>query len=284
MRACYVPLLALLASTAHAQTVNTVQDGAWNAPGTWSCNCVPGATASVVVMHSVQLLGDLTLTGPQLQVTSTGEITTSFPVTLTLSGVCIIEGHVFISGWVNNIGLLDITGLFEVAGDFTSDGQVLIDGGTLIVEGDFTNYSTITGDGSICVGDSTVNQGTISGPLDLCDQSPTVSSPPFLDENTGEVENTVTFCTNSACVVGIADHFASAISIAPNPANESVQLVGLATGDLISVIDATGRTCMLKRSTSDRTHMDVSALSVGSYRIRVGPGTGVRVLPLLIVR
>ncbi len=284
MRVQYAFVLAILASTAQAQTVNTVQNGAWSAPATWSCNCVPVSTASLVVMHSVELLGDLTITNPQVQVTSTGEITTSFPVTLTLNGVFIMEGHVFISGWVYNYSLLDVTGLFEVAGDFISDGQVQMDGGTLIVEGGLTNYSSITGDGSICVVDSTVNHGSITGPLDFCDQSPTVGTPPFLDVNTGTVGSAVTFCTNSSCITGIADHAVQVIALAPNPASDRMTIFGTVAGDAITVVDASGRQGLRMKATADRTELDLAAMANGAYRVIVRSRAAVRALPLIIAR
>lgn len=273
---------AILAS---AQTVNTVQNGDWFAASTWSCNCIPAASSSPVIMHSVTLNSDLFFSFPQTQVTSTGEITTPFPVNVMFGGVFIMEGHVFIAGTVSNAGgTLDIVGFFEVAGNFSNNGDLVMDGGVLQVEGNFINLASVDGTGSICVIDSTTNEGDISGTVDICDASPTVFTAPFIDENTGTIAGTVTYCSNSACATGIMDGSLARISLGPNPANDRVQLHGLLAGSTYLIIDATGRTCTLGSASSDRTEVDVTALASGAYRVQVRTADGSRTLPFLIVR
>ncbi|MBK8499551.1 MAG: T9SS type A sorting domain-containing protein [Flavobacteriales bacterium] len=278
--------LAFIASTifASAQTVNTVQNGNWDAPSTWSCNCVPAPSSSLVIMHSVQLLGDLNMLYPQVQVTNTGEIMTTFPVNVINDGNFIMEGHVFFQGSFINLALVDITGFFEVAGVFHTDGNLVMDGGVLQVEGNFINLASVDGTGSICVIDSTTNEGDISGTVDICDASPTVFTAPFVDENTGTIAGTVTYCSNSACATGIMDGLLARITFGPNPADDRVQLGGLLAGASYVIIDATGRTCALGSISSDRAEVDVTALVSGAYRLQVRTADGSRTLPFLIVR
>jgi hypothetical protein len=239
-------LLALAVSTSlYAQTVVTVQNGAWSDPATWDCSCVPAPGNSLVIMHSVQILGDLTFSFPQVQVTTTGEITMSFPGTVQLGGTFIIEGHVILIGTITNVGgTIDVPGFFEVVGVFTNDGDLIMDGGLMQVEGDFINTLGVSGDGGICVYDSTDNQGTITGTVDICDATPTTAVPPIVDANSGTIAGTVTYCQGGLCGwSGIGGVGLGALPVLyPVPSSGVVWIKGLPAIDLeLTVRDAIGR-------------------------------------------
>lgn len=285
MRAFSTALIVILINTTSAQTVNTVQNGDWNSPSTWSCNCVPAAGNSLVILHSVTLTNDLVFAFPQTQVTSTGEITTPFPVNVILGGVFIMEGHVFIAGTVNNAGgTLDIVGFFEVAGNFSSDGDLIMDGGILQVEGNFTNYLAVSGEGSICVVDITSNQGTITGTVDICDATPTTTTAPIVDDNSGTIAPTVTYCSNSACMTGIDDAVLARLTVQQDVAGERLIVSQIPAGSTLAIIDASGRTCIIRSGSADRMVIDSSPLAGGLYHVVVRSAGAVRTMPLVIVR
>ena len=237
----YALSFLLLSASASAQVVNTVQNGAWTSPATWSCACVPDSSQSLVIMHNVDVIGGLSLDQPQVQVTSTGNINMSFPDQVVLNTSFILEGHVFFQGSVTNLQLIDVQGTFELAGVLVNSAQVVMDGGSMIIEGDLLNYQLISGAGSICVYLLTNNNGLIAGTVDICDFSPTTTTPPILDMNSGTVAGTVTYCTNSVCsIMGVNDGKApQTISITPNPAVDRavVELPGqrIARGELLSM-------------------------------------------------
>ncbi|MBK9176934.1 MAG: T9SS type A sorting domain-containing protein [Flavobacteriales bacterium] len=54
-------------------------------------------------------------------------------------------------------------------------------------------------------------------------------------------------------------------SIAPNPSHGNVFIAGLRAGSQVTVSDATGRTVLAQRSSTDRLQLDVSALPNGCY-------------------
>lgn len=276
MRSFSTLILAALFGTSSAQTVNTVQNGDWDAPSTWSCNCIPTPNSSLVIMHSVQLLGDLNMGFPQVQVTSTGEIMTTFPVNVINDGNFIMEGHVFFQGTFINLALVDITGFFEVAGVFHTDGDLVMDGGVLQVEGDFTNTAAVSGIGSICVYDITTNEGTISGTVDICDFTPTTAIAPIVDANTGTIEATVTYCTNSACAAGIAGSELMQVSISVVAGGDGVVLNGLPIGAVVTVVDALGHTCTEQRTSTARMELDAASFAGGAYRVVVRSSDAVR--------
>ncbi len=58
--------------------------------------------------------------------------------------------------------------------------------------------------------------------------------------------------------------------VAPNPANETLRLSGLPSGNIrLSLLDATGRAVLNERSSSTVHDIDISGLSVGAYQVKV---------------
>ena len=233
-------------------------------------------------MHSVQMLGDLNMGFPQVQVTSAGEIVTTFPVNVINDGNFIMEGHVFFQGTFINLALVDITGFFEIAGVFHTDGDLVMDGGVLQVEGNFTNMAAVSGTGSICVYDITANEGTISGTVDICDFTPTTTTAPIVDANSGTIAPTVTYCTNSACATGIAGSALMLVSMLAEAGGDGVVLNGLPIGAVVTVVDALGHICKEQRTSTARMELDATSFAGGVYRLMVRSDDAVRAMPLLL--
>lgn len=284
MRIFPVLLLLFAPSLIRAQVIATVQNGPWTNPSTWDCNCVPAPGDSLVITHSVEITGDLTFSFPQVQVTTTGELTMSFPATVILGGTFIIEGHVLLMGWISNAGgSIDVSGSFELIGVFSTDGDIVMDGGTMQVEGDLINYMSISGDGSICVYDSTNNQGTITGTVDICDATPTTSTAPIVDLNSGTIAGTVTYCTNSACAfAGVEEAWADAVTAYPNPAGRTMTVSGLGgIKGLLLVRDATGRAVHELRLTGLEGGVQITAPAAGIFSLEIRTAVGSKSLKLI---
>ncbi len=282
-----VSLLALIAVAAlNAQTVASVQNGAWNAPSTWDCTCVPDFSQSVVIMHSVEINSALLIGHQQVQVTASGEITMSFPATISFNTVLINEGHMLVMGDILNQGLFNNQGFAELIGTVLNDGSMISGAGAVMqVEGDFVNQDLVQGEGALCVTDLTDNQGTISGTLDFCDWTPTVSVPPFIDQNTGAVENGITFCQNSPCATGVGENYLPGMELCPAIAADRTTLVHVPQGAAVLLLDAAGRMALPpRRPMTDRVDLSLSGLPNGHYRLVVRASAGQRVLPLVIAR
>ena len=141
------------------------------------------------------------------------------------------EGTLYLIGDLDIDWLFDSPGIIEVHGNFFNDDEVNIGGGGLIrVNGNFMNDGIITGGGAICVSGITVNAGDLVGSLDFCDETPTVSVPPFIDTNTGAVDQGIIYCASEKCSVGIGEDSFAVLVVAPNPANDQVTFEGMPAG------------------------------------------------------
>lgn len=286
MRSFTIGVVFLMLSAVNGQTVVSVQNGLWTSSSTWDCACVPDFSQNVVIMHSVEIDVSLLIGHQQVQVTSSGEITMTLQQTVSFNTVLINEGHVLVMGDVLNSGLFNNAGLAEFVGRLLNDGSIISDSGALLrVEGDFVNQDLVQGEGAICVSDLTDNQGAISGTLDFCDQTPSVSVPPFIDQNTGAVENGITFCQNSPCASSINEPFGATLELSSSIVTDQVILMGIPKGATFALMDAIGRMVLPARTASvDRVELGLSGLPIGVYRLVVAGSSGQRMLPLVIAR
>ena len=172
----------------------------------------------------------------------------------------------------------------EVNGDLQLAGVMVLLSDTLLVtlNGDLLVDGILSGAGVLCVTDSTVNHGLITGAIDLCDITRTALDPPFLDLNDGLVDTTVTFCNNPYCMVdGIPDmgaHRSPVVYpvptdgfclIAPLPVNGRLEL---------QVTDMLGRAIPVDRvRRGDAVEVDLRGAPNGPLCIRwsVGPARGI---------
>lgn len=267
MRSLVLPVVQFAALVAPAQVVQSVQSGPWNVPSTWDCSCVPGSGQTVVVAHSVEIQGSIQLMHPQVHVTPGAEITMSFPEAVTIATDLTNDGHVLLIGTVLLIGQFTNNSFAEFVGELVSDGLIVNGPGALIqVEGDLTNHDQLQGGGFVCVTDSVINTNTISGTLDLCDQSNTAQQPPFIDSNSGTVAPTVTFCDLGPCTTAINGPDGGDGSRMMLVGDVLTVLDGEA-GAVLELFDARGRRVMPPlRLAGDVVRVPLHGMADGPYR------------------
>ncbi|MBK8498010.1 MAG: T9SS type A sorting domain-containing protein [Flavobacteriales bacterium] len=271
MRSPFILAMALWASTAVAQTVTSVQDGDWIDPTTWDCNCVPELD-TVEILHTVQFTTNMKLTMQLLHVNAGAVLTMDGPhLVIMLEGI-VNDGLMLLAGYVDVDGELFNNGVVHVNGDFFSHGLLAMGGpGTLLTAVNMEMGGTINGEGHICVSGVTVNYGSIEGEVDVCDTSPTTSTPPFLDNNTGQVASTVTFCMGDVCSVSVPEAaVVQELRVWPVPAHEQLTLEGLATEVAwgLEVRDAIGRIIAVGAARAgSRMTVETATLPAGVYSL-----------------
>lgn len=267
LRSLLFPLLCF-ATMASAQTVVSVQDGDWNDPATWDCNCVP-VMESVDVQHTVQLTSNMKMVMPTLHVADGAALITDGPLLVIMLEEVVNDGLMLLAGYVDVDGELYNNRIVQIDGQFFSHGILAMGGwGTLLTAVDMEMGGTISGQGRICVTGTTVNYGIIQDEVDICDLSPTASAPPYIDINTGTVAPTVTFCEAGSCTSGIAEHGLDGVTLGPNPASDQLTLSGLADSQptMLELRDATGRLVLMDPFLSGgQRSIDVSRLPAGPY-------------------
>lgn len=277
--------LAVLALSSPAQIVMSVQNGPWSAPSTWDCACVPAVSDEVHILHSVELMGNYDFAHPLTHVMTGGEITSTMPANITVSGTFTNNGHILFIGNTQIIAPFTNNGFAEFVGVLYSDGSIIVAQGSVMqVEGDFINYFQVAGNGAICVTDSTMNYGTLQGAMDFCDWSPTTASAPYIDVNTGTVDNLVTYCTNSPCFTTVPEDEFTDATMAPNPAHDLVRLAGLPSGTDVAVLDAAGKRVIRGAEAMGAATVDVSMLRAGAYTVLLSNARGRSFRKLLVTR
>lgn len=112
------------------------------------------------------------------------------------------------------------------AGEFQVAASALIDTRDFWVASSYT----LVGSGTICASGHTENHGSIISFLDICDATPTMTEPPYLDVNTGTIGPNVSFCEDPRCgTVGLSDQALTMnVRVFPSPVTDrlSVQLDG----------------------------------------------------------
>lgn len=281
-----VYVLVAFTTPLRAQTVASVVDGDWSNPTTWDCNCVPGFTSAVTVAHHVT--SSTTVNGyTSIVVSPAGHLELSGGGSLWATQ-CVVQGIVSCPIYLG-LGPMTLSGIVNASGIYLW-GDLHMQGGTVSTPGNFTSGTgfAVDGFGSICAGDSTHLQGPLTGTVDICDLSPTVSDPPFIDEGAQFVGPNVTFCQNSTCSTGLQQRSCKdAVHVFPLPAAEQFT-IDVQRGSLqqIDLFDAQGR---ITKATgpleaSSFAVIDVSDLREGAYVLRLRMEDGMRTLPLIIAR
>lgn len=267
MREAFIALSFSLPLGISAQVFQSAQDGIWYDPNTWACNCVPSVSDSVEISHHVAIQNSVTLTNAWVHITPTGWFGFASMGFLAITQPVLNEGTLYLIGDLDIDWLLESPGIIEVNGNFFNDDDVNIGGGGLIrVNGNFMNDGTITGGGAICVSGITVNNGDLVGTLDFCDETPTVSVPPFIDTNTGTVDQGIIYCASEKCTVGIMEESMLRLILTPNPAEEQVTFEGMPVGAEIKLYDGLGRLVRAPGvALGTRTTVDLSGLAKGIY-------------------
>ena len=107
--------------------------------------------------------------------------------------------------------------VYGVPGFFTNS---IIGGNAIVQTWIFVNPPdcSITGSGSLCISETSINEGSIEVNLHICDTSPTSTEWPFLDVNTGTVVSFTSVCEVGYCSVGINEQNAIGELVSyPNP-------------------------------------------------------------------
>lgn len=200
----------------------------------------------------------------------------------------VISRHL-ITGSIDNSGSIGLSGTLKL-GELSS-GDTRLQANSTIHTRDFINSagSEIRGPGQLCIEGHAENHGVLRGSLVICDLSPTMDVPPYLDMNTGSFWMSVTYCANSSCTWTSMSDEASvpAIQISPNPA---VDLLHIQLGssspevDRIEVRDLGGRLVQkLTGPFAERFVLHRNGLVAGTYLLRVLRTSGGTMATQLVV-
>lgn len=181
-----------------------------------------------------------------------------------------------------NWGEITVLGQFLNGIDSIGPADTRLQANSTIHTRDFINSagSEIRGPGQLCIEGHAENHGVLRGSLVICDLSPTMDVPPYLDVNTGSFWMSVTYCANSSCTWTSMSDEASvpAIQISPNPA---VDLLHIQLGssspevDRIEVRDLGGRLVhQVDGPITERILLLRNGLVAGTYFIRVMRANG----------
>lgn len=265
-------------------TTTSVQDGDWDDPATWDCNCVPEVDNAVVI-HDVRIDGN-TFLMQRVHVTPVGSL--------------VMDQYfsVVIMDTVLNDGLMDLVGDIDVDWALLNNSTILIEGvmhndGVIVMGGpdalialdNIGNYDLIEGQGRICVAGFTENTGTIQGQIDFCDLTPTVTSPPIIDVNSGSVAGSVIFCAVGACnPQRVSESGSPGVRIGPNPASDRLA-IDLPVMASITLRDAKGGIVLSRNAmAAGQSTMEASEIPAGVYSITLEAATLRAVLRVVIVR
>lgn len=165
-----------------------------------------------------------------------------------------------------------------VHGYGTSTISSQIFSGCSLITDDFYNGPTgnLLGGGDICISSHSENHGNLAFPLGVCDATPTMTAPPYLDINTGTFGMWVGDCENTICgTLGVEDHRTRpSVLINPNPNNGCFAIAAEDEVERIDVLDINGRIMewYLSEGTGD-FHIS-SDLASGIYTLRLRTRAG----------
>ncbi|MBK9175680.1 MAG: hypothetical protein IPM46_04945 [Flavobacteriales bacterium] len=283
------PLLLALALSggfvAKPQTTTSVQDGDWGDPATWDCNCIPEVVNAVVV-HQVRIATN-TFLMQRVHVMPVGSLVMDEFFSVAIMDTVINDGLMDLKGDIDVDWALLNNSTIHIEGVIHNDALLVMGGpDALLTTDNIGNYDTIEGEGRICVAGFTENTGTIQGLIDFCDLTPTVSSPPYIDDNTGVVAGSVTFCAAVGCGPSAIDtpNALSGVRIWPVPAQDHLELE-VPVESSIELLDASGR-IVLARSIQNRgpVTLGIAHLPVGLYAAVIRAGEEHGILRFMIAR
>lgn len=183
----------------------------------------------------------------------------------TSGNASLTSGFIHTDGNMYNTGDLTTSSgtLLECLGSFYSGdtlmGTALLDmNGLLTVATDLYFSEDVQGSGDICVSGDSYNAAAVTGTLDICDPSATMNG---FDVNFGTVAGTITFCS-PGCSVSVDEEIIS-WNVAPNPANNTIKLIGVSGVEKIQVIDLSGSTAAVIENVNNT--FDISELQSGAY-------------------
>ncbi len=161
---------------AQAQTANSIANGNWTNPLTWSCTCVPMPGNTINISHDVILNTDFAIPSGSITITATGSLddnglgydiwvnggTLNVQGDLSLQDLWTQSGTFTVSGNVSAAAILNQINLTN-NGNF-HDIDSMVNTATLINNGDFLNIDSITNTGTFTNnGNLLFNQVTNTG-------------------------------------------------------------------------------------------------------------------------
>ena len=194
---------------------------------------------------------------------------------MSLTTYCLNKSSgIFLAPSITNDGKIMNDGYIESTSIFSNDGEIVQNGDWYV---DFwSSDGLVHGAGSFCIDGISINNGTISGSLDICDNSLTGSGP--VDVNNGTIAGTVTSCLGgSPCSPLLGEKEVAGLAKAkvfPNPMGETLRLniptEWLRTGNLkLTLLDAQGRIVKAMAVKEDALSWSMGELSAGFYLLRV---------------
>jgi len=163
--------------------------------------------------------------------------------------------------WMNNVGSLVTIGHDFTNGDtITPPSAHLIIIGTFDIGNNFLNLDTISGEveGYLSVQDSSYNAGLMYGYFEFCDNTPTVTSAPFIDCNTGTIEPTITYCQAAQSNI-ISDN--NEVRIFPNPASTNIFIDTDNVLENVKILNNLGQVLI----NTNTNNIEINTLSTGVY-------------------
>ena len=286
MRSLLLSIAATGCLFAEAQITYSVQDGDWSDPATWDCNCIP-EVHNAEVLHQVRIAGN-TFLMQRVHVTPVGSLFMDeyFSVvimdTVINDGLMDLIGDIDVDWAIINNSTVHIEGVMHIDGVLTMGGP-----DAALTLDDIGNYDTIEGEGRICVTGFSESTGTIQGEIDFCDLTPTVSSPPFIDMNSGTVMGSVTFCAEGGCgpnPVADLQHTLFGVRIYPIPTQDWLTIEAPAQAR-ITLLDGSGCEVLSAFAPqSGRSTLSISSIPSGVYVAEVRDGTARQRIRVVIAR
>lgn len=166
-------------------------------------------------------------------------------------------------------GVITLGGNFYNGDTLNFDASFVNDGEVQAMN--WFNIDDVSGDapGFFITQDSTANIGTMTGSYDFCDLTQTAIVAPFLDFNSGTVDNNITYCV----LVSADEINKQELLVYPNPASGLITISSSGSGSSsgsVGIYDVTGREVLTILLNNANTVADVSALSAGVYVLRFG--------------
>jgi len=196
------------------------------------------------------------------------------------------DHQVFGAGEMTNNGTIRMTHEMNIQGEYINSAS-----GVIYIDGDFSNANTfggralytnngdhqvgnnfintvndtITGTGTICIGNLSTNQGKVLGSL-------TVSTPSGgFSVNTGVVGSSVSFNTSS-CSLGSIENQLNMIELYPNPFLDFIKIEGVKENMTIELFDLNGR--YLQLLVPNQGAINLSGLENGVYLVKINTMDG----------
>ncbi len=193
---------------------------------------------------------------------NTGTISNSFNI--------VTYGDIYNCGVISNEN--DTSNIFaeKIFNSDTISGDTarITNNGEIKVKHNFLNTGLMNGNGNYCIGDSSINSGSVMGALTFCDSTGFV-----FDINTGTIDATVSFCS-SPCQLTILDSReysnANSTSVYPNPFSNQVNFeMNENSNYALSILNSIGEIVFTNSFNGNRYAIAAESFVPGMYFYRI---------------